>query len=797
MANQGPLAGVRVVECAGWNGVYAGKLLAEAGADVIRVIGLAGDPLATEPPFLASGRSVQETWYNAGKRVLALDLSADSGRAELLGLLQSADILLDDWLAGSEPLDIGAARAVNPGLVRVTVSPVGGDTALVANDLVANALSGAASVTGDAHTPPLTGYGNQTYHTAGLYAAICALAALRAARVSGRGADVDLSAQEALVSCTEQLLMQWFFQGNWPSSIAPRQGSLHWSGAYAVYPDRHGTGVQVTAALRFVEEILPWMIRDGAAGDLTDPTKFPDFPSMIMNLPYVMKQMRDWIAKQEAWPFFLESQVRRLPFGIALPVKEVLASPQIAARHWLSEQDVPGSGRLTLPGRLFRTDADDTPNPSPAAAGEENPYPGVRVTWAPRPQAHVDPATPGDPGTANPGAASPLAGVRILDFTHVLAGPFGTRVLGDLGADVIKVGTGVRSAGANNPSHPYYVSWNRNKRSIQLDMSTERGRSLARSLAQHSGAVIENFSAGVIARWGLDRKALRATNPGVSVVSMGGMGQTGPWRNFVTFAPTIHALVGLTYLTNPPGEHLLGYGFSLTDHLSGLAGALAILEGLEHARQTGEGIEVDLSQYELGLHLMAPTLVDALANGTRHEPVGNRHPFGAWAPHGVYRAAGDDRWVAIAVRGDAQWAALCRVMGREELAADPRFATHAARVANQDALDALVSDWTRTRDRYEVMAACQGAGLAAGAVQDAADLTGRDPNLARRAFFGVTEGDGGGYGFDRFPALFDGQRPPHVEAVHQIGADTFDVLQGVLGLDDEAIAGLMADGVLS
>jgi len=795
MANQGPLAGVRVVECAGWNGVYAGKLLAEAGADVIRVVGPFGDPLTAEPPFLASGRSIQETWYNAGKRVQAVDLSTELGRAELLELLHGGDILLDDWPAAAEPLDVGAVREVNPGLVRVTVSPAGRGVALLANDLVANALSGAASVTGDAHTPPLAGYGNQTYHTAGLYAAICALAGLRASRVSGRGADVDLSAQEALVSCTEQLLMQWFFQGNWPSSIAPRQGSLHWSGAYAVYPDQRGEGVQVTAALRFVEEILPWMIRDGAAGDLADPEKYPSLQSMVMNLPYVMQQMREWIAKQEAWPFFLESQVRRLPFGVALPVSEVLASPQIAAREWLSEQDVPGSGRLTLPGRLFRTDIDEARYPSPTAVGERS---GVRVTWAPRPPTHPHPATPGDAGDAKPVlTASPLAGVRILDFTHVLAGPFGTRVLGDLGADVIKVGTGVRSAGANNPLHPYYVSWNRNKRSIQLDMSTERGRSLARSLAQHSDAVIENFSAGVIARWGLDRKSLHATNPGVSVVSMGGMGQTGPWRNFVTFAPTIHALVGLTYLTNPPGEHLLGYGFSLTDHLSGLAGALAILEGVEHARQTGEGIEVDLSQYELGLHLMAPTLVDALANGTHHEPVGNRHPFGAWAPHGVYRAAGDDRWVAIAVRGDAQWAAFCRAMGCEELAVDPRFATHAARVVNQDALDALVNDWTRTRDRYEVMAACQAAGVAAGAVQDAADLTGRDPNLAKRAFFGVTEGDGGGYGVDRFPALFDGERPPHVEAVHQLGADTFDVLQGVLGLDDEEIAGLMADGVLS
>jgi crotonobetainyl-CoA:carnitine CoA-transferase CaiB-like acyl-CoA transferase len=292
---------------------------------------------------------------------------------------------------------------------------------------------------------------------------------------------------------------------------------------------------------------------------------------------------------------------------------------------------------------------------------------------------------------------------------------------------------------------------------------------------------------------------MRERNPRLTVVSMGGMGQDGPWSRYLTFAPTIHALTGLTYLTNPPGEHLLGYGFSLTDHLSGLAGAIAVLEGVEHARRTGEGLAVDLSQYELGFHIMAPGLIDALANGTAPEPVGNAHPFGASAPHGIYRAEGDDRWVAIAVRGDREWSALAAAMGRPELAADPRFATHDARIANQGALDRVVEDWTTALDRYAVMAICQAAGVAAGAVQDASDLTGADPYLRAREFFGEAAASSGtaAHAVDRFPARFDGARPSRYVAAAGLGADTFDILTDVLGMDADEVAELAAEGVLA
>lgn len=778
-----PLAGLRVVEQAGWAGAFTGRLLADGGADVVRVIPPGGDGLEREPPFFGeSGVSIQSTWYNAGKRVIALEPRGERFR-ELLG---EADLLIEDWRGDEAPLDGESLREGFPRLVRLSVTPMGQGpwAGLAVNDLVATALCGAASITGTPETPPLTGYGNQAAHTVGFYAAVCALAGVRLRDARGKGCHIDLSSHETLIANTEQLLMQWFFPdgGRWTTPIAERQGSLHWSGGYEVYPDREGNGLMVTPSLGLMQTLIPWLEETDAAGDLTDREQFPDLIALVKKMPHVMATLRDWTAQNEADDLFMEAQRRRLPFGAVWPVGKALATPQIEARGYLNERDIEGFGSVPFPSRLLSTDAGGAA-PGPPARVEE-------ATWSDRPELE---AVPGEPS-----ATAPLAGLRVLDFTHVLAGPFGTRALADLGADVIKVGTAARNAGANTLNHPYYLSWNRNKRNICLDMRREEARELAQRLASQCDAVIDNFSAGVLARWGLDRESLAKTNAGVSVVSMGGMGNSGPWRDFVTFAPTIHALTGLTYLTNVPGRQDIGFGYSLTDHLSGMAAALGILEGVEHRRRTGQGLDVDVAQYELGLGLMGPAYLDYFANGVDPEPVGNRHPFDAWAPHGIYPSQGEDRWVAIAVRGDDQWRTLCTVMGTPELVADPRFATHEARIANQDALDDCVSAWTAGRDRYEVMEACQAQGIAAGAVQDGADVATTDPHLAARDFLStVPTEEGGEQGAERFPAYIDGQRPATAYGARSLGADTFDVLTELLDMPPDEIGELVADGILS
>ncbi len=777
---KGALAGLRVLEMCGWNGVLAGRMLADAGADVVRLVG--NDDLINDaPPHTGTdGISLQDIWYNAGKRLLA-----DPDQATLDDLLRGADVLLHDPGAGGLS-DALLTECRERGLVQVTVSPFGLSgpwAAYRAPDIVANAMSGSASVTGDSETGPLNGYGNQSYHTVGLYAAVCSMVGIVARRRTGRGVHIDLSAHEALASCTEQVLMQWFFPegGPWRSRIAERLGSLHWSRAYEVYGDKRGDGLMVTASLRPLDVLVPWLAETGEADDLADPTRYPTVIDLVRDLPHVMDVLDRWVGNHDADELFFEAQRRHQPFGAVWDIPKAVASPQLEARGYFQDIELRPGHTVRFPGRFFRTSEDgEHPRPAKHVSPEE-------AAWAARP-----PQVAPDVGAHD----RPLEGIRVLDFTHVLAGPFGTRLLGDLGAEVIKVGSAKRGGGANSPAHPYYLSWNRNKRSISLDMSTEPARDIARRIAAKSDVVIDNFSNGVLARWGLDHDSLARANPRVTSIAMGGMGKDGPWQDFVTFAPTIHALVGLTYLTGVPGRNDLGYGFSLTDHLSGLAAALAALEGVEHAARTGTGLDVDLSQYELGMGLMAPACLEYFANGTSPMPPGNTPAYGNEAPHGIYPCAGDDAWIAIVCSSDIEWTAAAGVLGIA--ATGEAWADGDRRADDRERLDEALATATQGWERFELMEALQAVGVAAGPVMNAQDLVERDPQLAARSFFGTAESERfGTYGLDRFPATFDGARPARYDGPVATGADTYDVLSTLLELDDETIAGLMAEGALT
>ncbi|MDA0352701.1 MAG: CoA transferase [Chloroflexi bacterium] len=393
--------------------------------------------------------------------------------------------------------------------------------------------------------------------------------------------------------------------------------------------------------------------------------------------------------------------------------------------------------------------------------------------------------------------ARPLDGVRVLDFTHVLAGPFATRILADLGADVVKVVSEARPG--NTPVTSYFQMWNRNKRSLALDMSTNRGREIARSLAERADVVIENFSPGVLDRWGMGYAAVAAVNPGVIYVQMSGMGDSGPWRDFVSFAPTVHALSGLTYLTGMPGREDIGIGSSFNDHQAGLHGATVVLAALESRRRSGRGQRVDFAQYELGVALTGPALLDYFANGQSQQPAGNQHRFELAAPHDTYPCAGDDRWVAIAVMTEDHWSRFRTALGDPEWAQDSRFATAADRLEHADELDRQISEWTRALDAYELQARLQAAGVPAGVVQTGADLVHRDPQLAASGYFTTTE-DSGAYAaptpVDRLPLHFSKTPVEQYRAPRAVGADNVVVLDEWLAMPEEDVHAEEAGGTL-
>lgn len=390
----------------------------------------------------------------------------------------------------------------------------------------------------------------------------------------------------------------------------------------------------------------------------------------------------------------------------------------------------------------------------------------------------------------------PLDGVRILDFTHVLAGPFATRVLGDMGADVVKVNSESRGPG-NSGLSPYYQMWNRNKRALALDMSKDEAREICRRLCESADVVIDNFSVGVLDRWGVGYDVVSETNPRVIYVQMSGMGGSGPWSSFVTYAPTIHALSGLTELTGVPGREDIGIGFSYNDHLAGLHGAVAILAALQARRQTGRGQRVDMSQYEVGVNCSGPSLLDFFANGRVAGPTGNRLPYDFAAPHGCYPCAGaksdsiiDERWVAIACMTDAQWSALKGVMGNPAWADDPQLASAEGRTAAMEQLDERIASWTRECEATEVMERCQAAGVPAGVVQNGVDMTERDPQFAATGFLRRLEDEDPEFApayADRLPIHFDATPCDEYRRTRRVGEDNAAVLADWLDMSADEV----------
>ncbi len=391
---------------------------------------------------------------------------------------------------------------------------------------------------------------------------------------------------------------------------------------------------------------------------------------------------------------------------------------------------------------------------------------------------------------------APLDGVRVLDFTWVVAGPVATRILADLGADVIKV---ERPGAADFGDRRGGLSGTlmRGKRSVVLDLNDPRGLTLARRLAVVSDVAIDNFSARVMDNLGLDYESLRQLKPDIICMRMTGFGLTGPDRDHVSYGPTLQALAGYTLLMAEPGGPPAGFGYSYSDLASGNLGALAVLAALWHRRRTGRGQLVDLAQLEAVASLVGPTLLARALDGGASAPTGNASQEGPAAPHGVYPCAGDERWLAITVFDDVEWERFVAAIGRPTWTSERRFATRAARLTHAAALDQQVAEWTRGQRAEEAMALLQRAGVAAGLVADAEDLCTRDPQLAARGHFvDVPTPEGRSVRIDGSPFLLS-DTPARVRGPGPLlGEHTDEVLSSLLGCNAEEIRTLRAAGVI-
>jgi benzylsuccinate CoA-transferase BbsF subunit len=385
-----------------------------------------------------------------------------------------------------------------------------------------------------------------------------------------------------------------------------------------------------------------------------------------------------------------------------------------------------------------------------------------------------------------------LNNIRILDFSWVLAGPYATRLLADFGAEVIKIQPPLAEP-EDLFSQGYYNTWNRNKLGITLNLAQPAGIEIARKLTKICDGVVENFSPRVMANWGLDYPALQKLKPDIIMVSLSVMGHTGPWKDYTGFGPTVQAFSGITHLTAYPGQPPLGIGYAYADHVAGLQASLAFLGALEYRRQTGKGQYIDLSQTEAMAELLAENIADYVQRGIEAKPVGNTSSQAA--PHGIYPCSGQDRWCAIAVFTEAEWAGFKRALHNPAWTDEEKYRTAANRLANSTALDNLVQAWTLQHTAEEVMAILQKEGVPAGVVQNADDLI-KDPQLRDRGFFielahpllGKTTADASPMRLSENPAQYRRAAPTH-------GQDNDYVYRQLLGLSEADIERLKRDKI--
>jgi crotonobetainyl-CoA:carnitine CoA-transferase CaiB-like acyl-CoA transferase len=405
--------------------------------------------------------------------------------------------------------------------------------------------------------------------------------------------------------------------------------------------------------------------------------------------------------------------------------------------------------------------------------------------------------------------APPLAHLRVLDLSRVLAGPWASMTLADLGAEVIKVerpgegddtrrwGPPFASAADGSPADAaYFLSANRGKRSVTIDFTRPEGQALVRRLAARADVAIENFKAGGLARYGLDWPSLGAVNPRLVYCSITGFGQSGPLSERAGYDFLIQGMSGLMSITGAPdgeaGGGPMKVGVAVSDVLAGLYATIGILAAVAHAARTGEGQHIDIALFDAQVAALANQALNHLVSGTVPQRLGNAHPN--IVPYQTF-AAGDGPLI-VAVGNDGQFARFCGVIGRREWAADPRFATNPERVRHRDVLIPLIAAAMAVRPRAHWLAALAAAGVPCGPIHTIAEAFNTDQAIARGLRLDLPYGGGGSAPAVACPIRLSATEVAYERGPPRLGADTDAVLRDLLGLGAEEIAALRAEGVI-
>lgn len=785
------LAGLKVVELSrGAPAAWCARQFALWGAEVVMLEPTEGSPLRrAEPLVLGRGGARHSLLFEtvaANKRTMQLSSLGEPG---LVGLLAGADVFVTDYhdeaLSALGVSLASLARAL-PGLCVTSVTPFGltGPYASYrGGPLIAEALSGYMSLNGEMGAPPLRAPGHLTEFASGANAFVATLAALLKRIRTGWGECVEASDMEALSAFVPYLRAQYMMADHrreggtdggvrlvrcvdgWVSAaIASRVAKPNWQELFGIS-----------------DEIWPADLYEGDSGQVTAKAR-----------AFLEPYFQSWTTED----VFQVLQAQGVVCGMALSPTQILESPQFIERGFFREFEHPELGPLRAagpPGRLSSAH----PVPPAAAPGLSDAITPGDLAWAASP-APCDPAARGQP---------PLQGIRVVDLTQAWIGPYAMMMMGDLGAEIIKIEyhkrpdvwrrlvhnppaiTNPDSKGVNR-SH-YYNSANRNKRSVSLNLQSEEGRALFKRLVADADVVAENYTAHVMTKLGLDYAALRAVNEDLVMLSSSGFGKTGPWNAYRTNGSAIEGLAGWDALHGYSGGPPVLMGFFQADPICGLQMCAMVLGLLVRREMHGGGGNIEGAMVEAAAGYVADALLEAQL-GVAHPRAGNRDRNAV--PSGVYPCAGEDRWIAIQVPDDASWQALAEVAGLETLA-DQRFISREERRAHEDQLDGLLSAWTRTQDAEALMTRLQAAGVPAGVVRSVSEAL-DDPHLAARDWFqlvgrpdiGAHKHNGFAWRFSN--AVLSPMRPPP-----RLGEHSASVLAERLGLDPDRIEALVANEI--
>lgn len=729
------LQGLRVLDLGpGIAPALCARLLADRGADVVKVEPPQGDAVRGLEPRLpiedAAEQSLVHHFVNWNKRGVVLDLEDPDGRAALADLVRQADVVIH----GSSPrdakrlgIDFDSIVRLHPGIVLTSITGYG-QTGPKSDrrwtDLINYAQSGIMSFSGTADREPLRHGCSQSEFSGALAALVPTLAAIYQQRRGGGGRHVDVSLSEALTSHLVIGIPYVTYMDEVPDRRDPAGDSFG-----NCYPAADG-----------------WVIahspRSGRWSDFAsfvgepalDDPRFSTGLSRMENAEELDRLLGAALAKRDRFELFHEANRNKILFGVVQSPKDLADCPQLASRACYETVHHPVAGDLRFPVTAFALEEGQQVVASPAPTLGQH-QAEVRRDWAGR-----------EPDAGRrAGQERPLAGVRVLDASHVFAVPYAASMLAELGADVVRVQPPDRvdtmtSWGPYPENVPGERYWdrvgslntvNKSKRALSLDLKDPRGKQIFLDLIERSDVLLESFTPGVLERLGLGDDVLRERNPDLVIFSNSGFGRTGPWSSYGSVATSLEGTSGTCWVSGYEGGWPSKIGQSYTDFLAAWSAASSIIAALAADENLPTERRLDQSMYQLGAAAIGPWIADVFATERVAGRHGNADPD--MAPHGVFQTRGDDRWLAIAVDSDAAWQALCEVV---PLDVESDWATTSGRLLGQERIHASLAAAIRDLDGDELEERLQAAGVPAGMVLDCGELL-EDEHLAARRFFEV------------------------------------------------------------